>query len=172
MIRRALSVLAALSVGLGVGNSAQAQITLWIDPDGTTYLNNATASPYWFDGYQIASQSNSLNPAGWISIADQVAANPLDVIGKLGAGALTFGEANPGPGNLAELNLGGRAILQPGTKFAIGKPFLRNPGTGDDFFYKGGIVPEPSTFPLATLAGLGLLAFRQKTRGRMKAQRR
>lgn len=163
MIRRALLAMAAWAC---FGQAAvAADLTLWIDPDGTTYLYNAASSPVWFDGYQIASESARLDPVHWISISDQVAAHPLDIIAALGAGALTFGEANPGPGNLAELNLGGVAVLQPGAKFAIGKPFLDgSPGSTADFFYKGGILPEPSTWLLAAMAGLGLLAFRGQFR--------
>ncbi len=161
MIRRALLAMAAW---LCFGHPAvAADLTLWVDPDGTTYLYNTASSPVWFDGYQIASETNRLDPAGWISIADQVAADPFGIIPKLGAGALSFGEANPGPGNLAELNLGGVGVLQPGAKFAIGKPFLDGQ-PGADFFYRGGILPEPSTWLLAAMAGLGLLAFRGQFR--------
>ncbi len=160
---------------------AGAPLTLWIDPDGTTYIQNTTGSAISFDGYQIASETNGLDPVHWKSISDQVAANPLDVIGLLGAGALTFGEANPGAGNLAELNLGGVGTLQGGGKFAIGKPFGFG-GFAVEFFYKVGgtsggagdivFVPpltgaEPSTFVLAALAGACLVAVRVRSaRGR------
>jgi hypothetical protein len=173
---------AAVTLGLLAAFAAVASaspLMIWIDVDGTAYLYNTTSSPISFDGYQIASETHRLDPAGWKSIADYVAGGQItDVIAALGAGGLAFGEANPGPGNLAELNLGGVGTLRPGAKFAIGKPFLdwQNPDATGDFFYKlsgrpndpimyalaGDIVPEPSTFLLAALAGLALLAFRAR----------
>ncbi len=164
--------LVAMFAGLA---SAISPLALWVDPDGTTYLWNTADAAISFEGYQITSETNRLDPAGWKSIADYVAGGQItDVIAALGPGALTFGEANPGPGNLAEPNLGGVGTLQPRAKFAIGKPFLdwQNPDASADFFYKQpgtesppgdivGGVPEPSTWLLATLAGLALLAVRR-----------
>jgi hypothetical protein len=181
MIRRALLAAMFLAAGLGETASATTPLQIWIDPDGTTYLENTTAAPISFDGYQIASETNRLDPAGWISIADQVAADPLGIITKLGAGALAFGEANPGPGNLAELNVAGVATLAAHARFAIGKPFLDGQLGADDtadLYYKvagqpgpsgpiillGAIVPEPSTCLLAVMAVLGLLAFQGRFR--------
>ncbi len=176
MIRRAL--LAAVIAMSARGTAAASDLQIWVDIDGSTYLQNTTAGPLSFDGYQIASESNRLNPAGWKSIADYVAGGEIaEVIAALGPGGLTFGEANPSPANLAELNLGGAGTLQGGAKFYIGKPFV--PGSsacyGDfDFFYKlntspnsipgnpAFCIPEPSTFLLAALAGTGLLAFRRR----------
>lgn len=180
MIRRAL-LAAAMCACFGEAAKAGAPLTLWIDPDGTSYIQNTTASAISFDGYQIASETNDLDPARWNSISDQAAANPLDVIAQLGAGALGFGEANPGAGNLAELNVAGIATLQGGAKFAIGKPFGFG-GFTVEFFSKvagsvnGGVSdivivppltgPEPSTFVLAALAGACLVAVRvRRARG-------
>src|SRR5690242_18660159 len=103
MIRRALL---AATIAMSAGETALASaLQIWVDPDGSAYLQNTTALPISFDRYQIASETNRLDPAGWKSIADYVAAGQQsEVIGALGAGALTFGEANPGAGNLAELN--------------------------------------------------------------------
>lgn len=154
--------------------SATTPLEIWVDPDGSAYLYNTTARPFSFDAYQIFSETDRLDPAGWKSIADYVAGGQIaDVTAALGPGGLTFLEANPGPGHLAEVNLGGVATLQPGAKFAIGKPFkdLWNPDATADFVYYGRpesetawgaivVVPEPSTFRLAALAGLGLLAVR------------
>jgi hypothetical protein len=181
MIRRALlaAVILAVAASAEVA-TAQPQsstpLELWVDPDGTTYLFNTTAVPINFDGYQITSETNSLDPAGWKSIADYISGGDFaTVIGALGPGGLTFGEANPSAGNLAELNLGNAGTLQGGAKFAIGKPLLRivDPGFAANFYYKvagnpnsiqGAINPtgpEPSTFVLAALAGIGLLAMRR-----------
>jgi hypothetical protein len=156
--------------------AAPKDMTLWIDVDGTAYLRNNRPIPLTLDGYQITSEAAALDPVGWNSISDQAAANPLDVIALLGAGALTFGEANPNSGNLSELNLGGAATLEAGATFAIGKPFLdhRTPDDTAMFIFKspmygsalgiGDIIyaPEPSASLLAALAGVGLLAVRRR----------
>ncbi len=161
--------------------SAATPLVIWVEVDGSAYLRNTTAAPISFDGYQITSETNRLDPAGWKSIADYVAGGQFtDVIAALGPGGLTFGEANPGPGNLAELNLGGAGTLQPGAQFAIGKPFLdRGYVSVDataDFYYivagtsaarPGDIIspdPEPSTWLLAILAALGIVATRRRWR--------
>ncbi|MFO0897604.1 MAG: PEP-CTERM sorting domain-containing protein [Pirellulales bacterium] len=161
---------------LAVEPAKSSPLQIWVDFDGSAYLQNTTSAPISFDGYQIASETNRLNPAGWKSIADYVAGGQItDVLSQLGAGGLTFGEANPGPGNLAELNLGGAGTLQSGAKFYIGKPFLDRfeLDATADFYYKlntsplsipgdiGPTIPEPSTLLLAALAGLGLLATRR-----------
>jgi hypothetical protein len=148
---------------------------LWVDVDGTTYLYNTTAAPLSFDGYQIVSESGRLDPAGWKSIADQVAVVPLDIISQLGAGALSFGEANPNAGNLAEVNLGGAATLPGGGRFSIGKPFLEVwPWNDVVAFYKvptettarpmDGVTPEPASRLLAVLAAVGLAVIRRQSR--------
>lgn len=173
---------AAVALGLltAFAGSAGAitPLQIWVDADGSAYLNNTTDKAISFDGYQIASESNRLDPAGWNSIADHVAGGDIaGVIGALGAGGLTFGEANPSAGNLAELNLGGAGTLQPGAKFAIGKPFLdkANNDATADFFYKlntspssvaGDIVnvPEPSTFVLGGLGLVGLVGLIRRRR--------
>ncbi|MFO0896072.1 MAG: PEP-CTERM sorting domain-containing protein [Pirellulales bacterium] len=177
MIRRALLVVLVLA-GVGRECVAVTPLALWIDPDGTTYLYNTTDAPISFDGYQIASETNRLDPVGWKSIADYVAAGQIsEVIAALGAGGLTFGEANPGAGNIAELNLGGVGTLQPHAKFSIGKPFLDTAVCTDgtaDFFYKvggspnGGVAgdsfvncPEPGSWLLVTLGGFGVLILRR-----------
>ena len=179
MIRRALLVVLVVA-GVGRECFAVTPLALWIDPDGTTYLYNTTDAPISFDGYQIASETNRLDPVGWKSIADYVAGGQIsEVLSQLGAGALTFGEANPGPGNLAELNLGGAGTLQAGQKFYLGKPF-GDGGYFVDFFFKSGTgpdgppqnpifiprIPEPTTFVLAALAGPGLLAVARRKAGK------
>ncbi|MFO0897405.1 MAG: hypothetical protein U0836_08265 [Pirellulales bacterium] len=178
MIRRILLAAICIAIGLTKTASAATPLELWQDPDGTVYLHNTTGAPISFDGYQIASERDLLDPVGWKSIADYVAGGQFsEVIAALGAGGLTFGEANPGAGNLAELNLGGVGTLQAGAKFAIGKPLLAGSSICDiHFFYKLGgqtnsiqgdppCIPEPSTFLLAALAGLGLRAVRWRKAG-------
>jgi hypothetical protein len=181
MIRRALLAVVFLAVAASpvVANAQPFHMPLeiWIDSDWTAFLYNTTGAPISFDGYQIATEDGKLDPAGWKSISDYVADGAItDVIAALGPGGLTFGEANPGPGNLAELNLGGVGTLQGGAKFSIGKPFGDGgylvsffykiggspSGTPGDTFFVPPRIPEPSTFLLAALAGLGLMAFRRR----------
>ena len=147
----------------GWAAAAPSFLSLWVEADGSAYLWNPTDEARSFDGYQLASKSESLDPAGWKSIADYVAGGQsTDVISALGPGGLTFGEANPGPGNLAELSLSGGGVLQPGAKFAIGKPFKTLPpqatiwhGCPTDCWSERGeivFVPEPSVWILAISA--------------------
>lgn len=157
---------------LAVPAVAMTELGLFVDVDGTAYLYNSTASPLPFDGYQIVSETKDLNPMEWTSIADRVAGGQItEVIAALGPGGLTFGEANPSEGNLAELNLGGAATLQPGWggKFAIGRPFI-GPGWwgNNQFFYHAPgataaipgdifVVPEPSTWLLLLVGSIAAL---------------
>jgi hypothetical protein len=151
-------------------------LELWSDADGTTYLINATASPISFDGYQITSENGTLDPVGWDSISDRIPGRITELIAALGPGALTFGEANPNPGNLAELNLGGAATLAAGAKFSLGKPFgSRFDPTLQAYYKPAGsnnpvwmcpyptCIPEPSTGLLALFGcGGALLLSRQR----------
>ncbi len=115
-----LVALGAFTALAGSANAAAADLRIWVDVDGTAYLENVTDNPVSFDGYQISSEDHNLNPAGWDSISDRVPGRINEVIAGLGAGALTFGEANPGSSNLAELNLGGVGALPGKAKFSLG----------------------------------------------------
>lgn len=168
----AFGLVAALS---GTANAAANDLRLWIDVDGTAYLTNTTDGPVSFDGYQIVSEQGLLDPASWDSISDRIPARINELIIQLGAGSLTFGEANPNAFSLAELNLGGVATLPAHGKFSLGKPFKSifdycsqegffwsAPGTGSqqpDIFF----CPEPSAWLLASLAALGV-AMRRRPR--------
>lgn len=160
--------LSAAEAALGVTD-----LMLWIDVDGTAYLHNTTANPLSFEGYQIVSEYDRLDPTGWKSISDQAAANPLATVSSLGSGALLFDEANPSAHSLAELTVNGAATLAGGAKFSLGKPFLDSwPLPGVNAFYKApgdpnshnmeGAFPEPSTWLLAVLAALGLAVGRHR----------
>lgn len=122
----------------GPASRALAQLALEIDPLGQAFLANDGAASLAFDAYQITSTKNLLSPARWSSIADQVQSTPDHVTSVLGPGALAFGEANPGPTNLAELNLSQGGVLEPGAQFGIGYPFAQpvGPTSGLRFAYK------------------------------------
>lgn len=148
-------------------------LRLLVDADGSAWLENPGSSPVAFDGYQLGSKSGDLDPTGWMSIADYVAGGHADQIEDLlGSWGLGFHETSAKPRALTELSLNGLGMLQPGARLALGKPFPAGGSPDADTFYyrllgdahsqRGTIesVPEPSSFLLAALAGVGLLAFR------------
>src|SRR5690349_6709826 len=99
MIRRALLAIITVALCCSPATAGPVGLTILVEADGSSYFWNPTSVPISFDGYQIASETNGLDPVGWRSIADGVAEGMLEVITGLGAGALSFGEANPGAGN-------------------------------------------------------------------------
>lgn len=148
-----LAVCCALLAGPAAAQVAGPPLGLEVDPLGATYLKNLTGERVSFDAYQIVSASGRLAPTSWLSIADQAALDPAKVQSALGDGALAFGEANPSPQNLAELNLGGFGALDPGSRFGIGRPFAGVLSTSDDvqFFFKLAGDPSPLEGPLSFL---------------------
>ncbi len=44
---------------IGTAVAGIKDLEIWIDVDGTAYLHNTTATPVWFDGYQIASEGKT-----------------------------------------------------------------------------------------------------------------
>lgn len=174
MIRRALLAVVVLLAGVVTQAQAVTPLALWVDADGTSYLWNTTGDPLTFDGYQIESAAGKLDPVGWKSIADQVLTNTIGVIGGLGPGALSFGEAAPiSESTLAEINMAQAGTLNAGAKFSIGKPFSTLPPSADalggwqgptggsmDIVY----APEPAAWLLAGMAGFGCWVFRRRPR--------
>jgi hypothetical protein len=172
-----------------VGSASGAELWLLVEPDLTAYLFNPGDAPLPFDGYHLQSSKSLLDPSGWRSISDYSLDFESDaVVGSLGAGALTFGETKPSNYSLAELNLGSYGVLQPGERFALGKPLAGSfagiaarvgttPGVPDDPAYQfsfhqpsvvagqvGDIVavPEPTALVLACLAAAAVPALRRE----------
>jgi hypothetical protein len=122
-----------------------------------------------WDWYQLTSESNRLDPAGWFSFGDWVVTDPLAVISKYGVGALGMGEVpNISEGLLAELHGTGSVDLPPGDRVYLGKPVKDPFAPGFDvsceYTYAGALEPkscylpspEPSTWVLA-VAGVACL---------------
>lgn len=101
----------------------EAAVVLRVGADGSTQLINRSAEELRIDGYLIESLSGRLEVGAWRSINDWVAADAAAVIAELGADAVGFGEANPGPTSLAELNLSGGGLWKPGQSVSLGQPF-------------------------------------------------
>jgi hypothetical protein len=150
-------------------------------PSYETFLTNSGSSALRVDGYQITSQSGSLNPAGWVRLGQSGPA----VVAALGSGADQFFSANPSANSLTELNPLGSATWPPGRSWSIGFPFNTNfPNAArdavfrfsspDGFVLTGGtvvppgvlfpaalvVIPEPSSGALCVLAIGGLFALR------------
>ena len=148
-------------------------MTLTFDAGGNATLTNNTGAAVNVDAYEIWSTGGNCDPVGWVSIPDAIAINATAVIAALGTGALTSGEASATADLLAELNLSGAAVFQPGAPWSIGKPFSAGQGAGDLTFYYhrpetppdkylGLIVPEPVTLTLLGIGGLALLIRRRR----------
>jgi len=162
---------------------------LWIDPDGSTYIKNLSATKtFKVDGYTLLSEALDLitydydGTKGWRAFEDILGQFPDEfrpMLDQLGPAAATMGAISPAQGHLHESTLNPAGLeFSPGERWFLGKPFTTNPfGTGGlplsnyQFRYKtidslsqvaGVIVPEPSTWLLATLAGVCLLGFRRR----------
>jgi hypothetical protein len=153
--------------------ASASDIDLWVDADLTAYLRNNTDQDISFDGYQIISENEDLNVAGWDSLSDRQTSGRLQELSDaLGFGALGFGEMSPTSAQVAEANISGVAVLKAGAMFSLGKPFLSCPGPDDGFFMKiAGLptsqlqneivavcIPEPSAWLLAALGATSCLA--------------
>ncbi|MFO0899955.1 MAG: hypothetical protein U0836_21190 [Pirellulales bacterium] len=101
----------------------EAAVVLRVGADGSTQLVNRSEQELQIDGYLLESSTGRLDVGAWRSIGDWVAADAAAVIAELGAGAVGFGEANPGPTSVAELNLSGGGLWKPGQSVSLGRPF-------------------------------------------------
>jgi hypothetical protein len=170
MIRRAL--LAAIGVAAFCPATYANSIQIWVDADHSTYLYNATLASIALTGYGIESPEK-LAPSDWRSIADWTAEESSAVLAALGPNALGFQEITATDFSIAEANAVGSAIIHPGEKLSIGRLY---PNFGEIFASSGYYtvagsdeklpmqhsMPEPSTWLLAVLAGVGVFVFRRR----------
>ena len=139
---------------------------------GLAEIHNLSDETVAFSGYSVLCSSNCLESANYISIADRVAADPLEVIRKFGAGALAFGEAGISTAAVSELNVASGARLMSLDSFSLGQIF--NPANVCDAYRAGEIrfdalgsdnnlltthvsifcIPEPSATGASTLLSL------------------
>jgi hypothetical protein len=167
----------------------RAEMALVVDSDWTAYLVNEGNVPVYFNAYHLHSDEEVFDPAGWVSIEDQLAGDFPSLVARFGPLVRGFVEANPFDKSMAELALRSYAVWQPGERLSIGKPFLASlaeppdivfeyldviDGFADFHLVRGAVrfsqapsVPEPSAIALAAL-GAGLLSM--AGRGR-RAQR-
>lgn len=92
-------------------------VTLQIDRrDGEIVLTNELATPLDLDGYEITSSNGLLNPAGWVSFAEQGIAGWQEAPNSSDHGLAEF---NPTPGQAF--------VLQPGASASIGVAYTTDP---------------------------------------------
>lgn len=106
----------------------EAGLVLQLDAAANASIINVGSVPIDFDGYtihcELSSGTGCASSSTWLSIEDQVAADAVDVLGRLGAGALGFAEANPSAKQLSEITLGAGALLQPNDRLQLGQPIV------------------------------------------------
>ena len=171
--------------------SGALKLKLLVNADKSCYLVNVSAATLSWDGYQIISDSNILDPTrnegadtGWKSIADYLANGEYTLVGNtLGSGAFSSGEANPTTHQVAEVNqsasssqaagaqwyIGKAVSVMPPTTSAVPSPasglqfYYSMPGTvGSDFLGMIEVVPEPASIVLLVLGGVGLLVRKRR----------
>lgn len=92
--------------------------------DFETWFSNKSAAVFSIDAYQLTSEAGILHPTTWQSIANSAASNPAAVTAALGSGALGFAEPPVQTSNyIAEVDLPGVGVWQPGRRWSIGYPF-------------------------------------------------
>ena len=154
-----LVIVAALFMAVG---TASAQLTLYIEADGSASIRNGTGSAITFDGCEIKSAGGLLDPVGWNSLADQ--------------GLYGFMEFGASSSALTEVSLMSSAEVLPGGALAIGKPAPIETATVEDLTFLYGdssvsfdmivgdvvVIPEPVTLTLLGLGGLALIRRRRR----------
>jgi hypothetical protein len=183
MIRRTLFFVWTVAA-TACASAMASPLELWedIDPHAsvwTFYLYNTTDAPLSISGYQINSPNLDFDPAAWRSLSDWLATEPNAALSALGVAAPGFQELVASTARISEENPLGFATIPPRSAIPIGSPFKSGhmgfiegwgnytvPGSNERLFMRMGILPEPSTLLLATLAGLGLLGVRFKSRRR------
>ncbi len=113
-------LLCSAALFLCMAASGQAGLlTLTVDIDtGEAFIENLSDSDVIFDGYQIVSTGDNLDPNAWVSFED-FTANDLAAAQAL-LGSTSWGEISSLPGRLAEFNLTGETVAQPGFRASLG----------------------------------------------------
>jgi hypothetical protein len=179
-----------LLLGLG-GTPLRAELALRFDLDGSCHLVNEGPAAIFVNGYHLHTEHNLeiFDPQAWLSIEDQVALDPAEMMAIFGPAVLQFGEANPMPTSLAELAFPlTHLVFQPGQSVSLGKPLSEFPPPAEFHFAYSDvtagvanfrvvdgrirlpseprpIVPEPTGLTLLAFGSAGLLAAGPAKRG-------
>ncbi len=128
-------------------------LSLEVRSNGQVFIKNETADPISFDFYRIASASNSLNFAGWNSLANQ-GVDPF--LGGDDPGELWAVSGGSNDAVLAESFLLSASTLDPGEEFSLGAAFKVEGIQDLTFQYRDSVsLAQPSVAPTyVTVAGV------------------
>lgn len=165
------------------------RISLTVQPDGTATLTNVsdTAMRVWgFEFYSTLGRFDPANARGWRSLSDWCGQDSEAAEAALGPDVFGFTEIRATSTVLAEANMNGFAVFEPGVSVSIGKPFktpidpadhvtfyyTREDFLGDKFLGAVTIVPEPAALPLAAMGAAVVICGGGGARRLCRAMRR